>query len=523
MQTAADFDAAPLWSRYLVTRDERAFATLVLAHIDLVHGTARRLLPDHPHLADDATQTVFCDLARNADQLPPGVNLAGWLHQHTCFTARKLLRGELRRDRREHTAAAMLPTSADEPSTDTLWLGVRPLLDEAMLELEEPDRRALLLRFLQGQPFKAVAGAFGISEDAARMRVTRALDRLRETLERKGVSTTADALGHSLASQAAIAAPVALAGAVTASALSTGSAKAATVVAAGWTLKKLALAGAASAAAVGGLLLIQHQQSTIRTLRDEAITLRPLAEQVRQLEDRSRHLVGLLPQADEVANARKLLEQVSALQAKLAASESALSNALAEAAAARAATNGMVGFVRAKEPVKTFTAQTRKTIAPGQSVLMGGWEINEGKRTYSLVTVEWNENDQVEAVVKFFVGPAAAMDEAGLRQVARADGNGALADVVDTAQALALFKELERKVGIDTLTGPRVTTLDQRGAQMTILDELQIKGDPLGNEGFQTGPSVDLFPMISADRKTIDLQISTSISVPNQTPLPAEP
>lgn len=241
-----------------------------------------------------------------------------------------------------------------------------------MLELDEPDRRALLLRFLQGQPFKAVAGAFGISEDAARMRVARALDRLRETLERKGVSTTADALGHSLASQAAIAAPVALVGAVTASALSAGSAKAATVVAAGWTLKKLPLAGAASAAAVCGLLFIQHQQGTIRNLRDEAATLRPLVEQVRQLEERNGRLAGLLPQADEVAHTRKLLDQVSALQAKLTVSESSLSNALAEAAAALAATKGMVGFVNAKKPVNSYDVHTQKTLAPGQSVLMGG-------------------------------------------------------------------------------------------------------------------------------------------------------
>jgi RNA polymerase sigma factor (sigma-70 family) len=518
MQTIAeDLDAAALWSRYLASGDEGAFATLVLSHIDLVHGVARRLLPDQPHLADDVTQTVFCDLARKAGEIPVGVNLPGWLHRHTCFTARKMLRGEFRRDRREH-AAAMNPIP-DEPSADALWLGVRPLLDEALLELEEPDRQALLLRFLQGKPFKTLALAFAVSEDAARMRVGRALNRLRDVLERKGVTTTADALGHSLAAHAALAAPMALAGWVTAAAMS-ASAATTTAVVAGLTLKKAVAIAAAAAVVVSGVLLVQQKRNEIRGLRDEVWTLRPLQEQVRQLEERNNRLAGQLPGADEVAAARKLLDEVTKLRGRLTAAETAQSNALAEVAAALAATNGMVGFVQGELPIKTFSAYTQKTITPGQTLLMGGWEMSLGKRTYALLTVEVNKWGQIESQAKFVEGTAVGMDAVGLRPAKGSEWKYVVSEVMDSDQTKKLFADMGQNGGTDVLAAPGMTTANGRQAQIAIHDRIQV-----GGETFQTGPSLEFVPTISADGKSIDLRVMTVISIANTKtePVPEKP
>ncbi len=49
------------------------------------------------------------------------------------------------------------------------------ILDEAIDQLGSEDRTAILLRFYEQRDFRSVGAALGGSEDAARMRVSRAL------------------------------------------------------------------------------------------------------------------------------------------------------------------------------------------------------------------------------------------------------------------------------------------------------------------------------------------------------------
>ena len=88
-----------------------------------------------------------------------------------------------------------------EPSDD-LWRQVRPVIDDAMHEMEEGDRAVIVLRFFEGKSFKEVGDAFGISENAARMRCERSLERLRDLLSRRGVTSTAATLAVVLAAGA---------------------------------------------------------------------------------------------------------------------------------------------------------------------------------------------------------------------------------------------------------------------------------------------------------------------------------
>jgi DNA-directed RNA polymerase specialized sigma24 family protein len=81
----------------LQTGSERAFRELVERHVDLVYSTALRKVAGDSHLAQDITQTVFCDLARKASALPSGVILAGWLYRHTCLKSAETIRAERRR------------------------------------------------------------------------------------------------------------------------------------------------------------------------------------------------------------------------------------------------------------------------------------------------------------------------------------------------------------------------------------------------------------------------------------------
>jgi hypothetical protein len=88
--------------------------------------------------------------------------------------------------------------------------------------LGEKDREAVLLRFFEGRAFGEIGAALRVSEDAARVRVNRALEKLRELLEKRGVASTAAALGGLLAGNAAVAAPVGMAASVTGAVLAGG-------------------------------------------------------------------------------------------------------------------------------------------------------------------------------------------------------------------------------------------------------------------------------------------------------------
>src|ERR1051326_390854 len=185
-----------LLERYATGRDEAAFADLVRRHVNHVYSTALRLVGGDAHLAEDAAQTVFADLARKASALRKCRALSGWLHTSTRFAAAKLVRSEQRRRQREQATLPMPPTSCEY---DSAWDQSRAFLDEAIGELDETDRDALLLRYFEEKPFAELGARFGLSENAARMRVERALDRLRSRLALRGITSTAAALGSALA------------------------------------------------------------------------------------------------------------------------------------------------------------------------------------------------------------------------------------------------------------------------------------------------------------------------------------
>src|SRR5262245_13484645 len=191
---------------------EDAFARLVAQHIDLVYSVALRKVAGDTGLAADITQTVFADLARKARTLSAEGSLSGWLHRHTCFVAATALRGELRRRAREQTAAAM---HALDSSPDPEWSRLAPLLDDAVNALGDADRRAILLRFYEQRDLRTVGSVLGVSDDSAQKRVSRALEKLRNWLTRRGVRSTSAALATMLGTHSVSAAPAGLAATVT--------------------------------------------------------------------------------------------------------------------------------------------------------------------------------------------------------------------------------------------------------------------------------------------------------------------
>ncbi len=203
-------DDADLLRRYRTEQSDAAFAELIGRHVDLVYSAALRQVGGDAHAAQDVTQSVFIDLSRQAARLTTHPSLTGWLYTSTRFAAANHRRTEQRRRHHEDTAAQMMnltPASAD-PAPE--WERLRPVLDDAMHDLTESDRTAVLARHFEQRPFAELGLRFGVSENAARMRVDRALEKLREALAKRGVTSTAAALAVALAGQAVAAAPTGL-------------------------------------------------------------------------------------------------------------------------------------------------------------------------------------------------------------------------------------------------------------------------------------------------------------------------
>ena len=182
-----------LLRRYAEDDAEDAFAELVRRRIGLVYGVALRRTRGDAQGAQDATQKVFADLARKAAALSRRPVLAGWLYRSAQFAAADIMRAERRRHARQQEAIRMqeIERQAAEPN----WDEIRPVLDEHLTQMDERDRDAVLLRFFDGRPFAEIGARIRLSENAARMRVERALEKLRIMLERRGVFSTTSALG----------------------------------------------------------------------------------------------------------------------------------------------------------------------------------------------------------------------------------------------------------------------------------------------------------------------------------------
>ena len=186
---------AELLRRYAAGHSETAFTELIRRHVDLVYSAALRLVGGDVHRAQDVTQQVFTELARQAKRLTKHPALAGWLYTTTRLIAYRTNRTELRRKAREQEATAMNELLR-ETAPESDWERLRPVLDDAMHELDEKDRHAVLLRFFKNKSLKEVGAALDLNENAARMRVERALEKLRLELARKGVTSTVSRPKH---------------------------------------------------------------------------------------------------------------------------------------------------------------------------------------------------------------------------------------------------------------------------------------------------------------------------------------
>ena len=289
-------DSHRLLLDYVRNGSEAAFRELVDRYLGLVYSTALRIVGGDVHRAEDISQTVFLDLARWASKLSTEVMLGGWLHRHTCYVAATLMRGERRREARERQAVEII--ALNKAQEDDLS-SITPLLDAAVNELDEEDRKAILLRFYERWDLRSIGEALGASENAAQKRVSRALDQLQSILKRRGVTTTATVLGALLAGEALTAPPTGLAASIVGTALvgaAAGGGISVTILKFTTLTKvKVAVAAALATGGVATTLLLQHQRSL--RLEEENRFLRQQVDQIARAAAENERAARLIEKA----------------------------------------------------------------------------------------------------------------------------------------------------------------------------------------------------------------------------------
>ena len=158
-------DDKELLRQYVQERSEGAFTQLVAEHLNLVYSAALRQTNGDRALAEDLSQAVFTELARKSIRLLAHPSLAGWLYTTVRLLAANLRRTEQRRKCREVEAQRMNELLAEE-APDQVWQQVRPVLDDALHQLHEAERTALVLRFLENRSLREVGVALGVLRHA---------------------------------------------------------------------------------------------------------------------------------------------------------------------------------------------------------------------------------------------------------------------------------------------------------------------------------------------------------------------
>lgn len=203
-------DDITLLKRYVEEGSEGAFTELVERRIDLVYSAALRQCDGNRELAQEVTQMVFTDMARKARKLVGHPLLVGWLHRSVRCASLDRLRQRKRQwerqDRLLRESDLLLPEQ-----TTAAWEKLQPCLDEALDALNERERAAVLLRYFDNLSFAEVGEKLGVPENTARMRVTRALEKMEGSLRKRGLQSSAAALALALTEHAVSAAPAGLA------------------------------------------------------------------------------------------------------------------------------------------------------------------------------------------------------------------------------------------------------------------------------------------------------------------------
>lgn len=487
-------DEDTLITEFRKHQSEDAFAALVSRHVDLVYAVALRQVGD-PGAAEEIAQNVFVSLARKAHSLGGHRTVAGWVYRATLHEARQWMRAELRRQRREQTAADL---HVEASQGESVWKPLVALLDEGLQTIEEPDRTAVLLHCLEGRPFREVGAALGVGEDAARKRVDRALETLTSFFRNHGFAIPTVTTSVPLFALATLTAPPALSATVTAAATGAIPTSLTAGVLMSSTKIKLGLAVLVAAAVATPLLL---QQAAIGRLQNEIRSLRTQNSEVDRLRRENNRLAVGYVDANELARLRQGYWELARLRAEVSRLRNQHTPAI-NAVGQPPEPETLLPEVPAA-PSPSFRAQLQALVPSGNTLVTGGWSTAPGKRSLVLVTpvLAGQTDGGVTITIRstFVEGPEEVLARMGLGVAFSSSNSTSTGFVLDANTADRLARELTEAEGITLLAAPSVSTADGRQAQVQIVNFA-----PSGPNQW-AGAAVDLIPHVSPQGDAVDL------------------
>ncbi len=480
MQASDDME---LLREYATRKSEQAFATIVARHINLVYSAALRHA-GNPHQAQEITQAVFIVLARKAGSLRPGTVLSGWLFQAARMTASNFLRTELRRARREQEA--YMQSTPDEAGSENDWKQVAPLLDAAIADLGEKDRNAIVLRYVEGKDLKEVGLALGASEDAAKKRVSRAVEKLRGFFSKRGVVLSSAALAGAISANALHAAPAGLAGAVAANAVSATVATASTLTLVKGTLKLMAWTKVKIAAGVAVAALVAYQWHQNLNQTEQITSLQAQLQQAKQESEQQQAAIDRLNRqklamVDEKRDAEKA-------SAKLLAHQRAALTASAAKNAAAAAKSNSVG-----------SALGKLLDDPAMKEMMRQQQLSMLKSQYAPLIKQLNLTPEAaDKFIQLLADNAAAKMDLGMA-VLKGDMDRAAAKQSMTDAKNDLTGQMQSLLGTDGYA-----QYDQFNQDLPAKTMLGLIKDEMGDNPLTEDQSAQLLQLLKTGPKTDD-------------------
>jgi hypothetical protein len=339
------------------------------------------------------------------------------------------------------------------------WEELEPALEDAMLQLDTRDRDAIILRFFRGQNLRSVGSALGTSEDAARMRVARALDKLKDYFDKKGVRVSASILATLLLNHAVSAAPSGLAAAIASSTLAAASASG---ISGGGIvkiiiMKKIALAilGTAGVAGLTASLVIHHQ---LAQARQENNQLRETVRQLQSSPPEDERIRFAAVSSNELARLRKQESELLRLRNENGRLRNELTQRKTPTKQGLAAST--TGTPVVSESVQQTKVQT--TLGVTDTLITGGMETHPGKRTYVFMApnVEGEQASRVTFQATVIEAPDSVWEKLGIDLAGANAGYYDRQIILNTQDAQSFMEALGKYPDAQILSRPRVSTTE---------------------------------------------------------------
>ena len=186
----SDEDAEDVRLMKLVSHgDTSAFETLVERHQSLVGGTVAHMLGSNSDV-EDIAQQVFIRVWKSARRYVPRAKFTTWLLK----IARNLVFNELRRSKRHALVPLQTDPGGEEfplkdeknppPDASLLETELQQAIEDAIMQLPESQRMALILRRYEQLSYEEIAEILDLSVPAVKSVLFRARTELRSRLNR---------------------------------------------------------------------------------------------------------------------------------------------------------------------------------------------------------------------------------------------------------------------------------------------------------------------------------------------------